>query len=115
MPIRTRLALLFVAGIAAVATIGGFVFVHTISNGLRSSIVTTLQTRADAISQQLPEAGSGQQQGPGQSSSIGNVDENDSITQLIGSNSQVTAASGLGTAAPLLTSAQLTQARHQGL
>jgi signal transduction histidine kinase len=118
MPIRLRLALLFAVGAAVVAAIGGVVFVNELSSGLRGSVVTSLEARSGAISQQFPNAGSGgdtglQVQDPGLApSGSGSVDLED-LTQIVDSRGTIADASGPGTSKPLLNAAQLAMARRQ--
>lgn len=49
VPLRVRLAAVFALATAAVIGIGGLVFVHLLSNGLQSSVDSTLKTRAADI------------------------------------------------------------------
>lgn len=118
MPIRLRLALLFAAGTVAVAAMGGVVFVSELSSGLRNSVLTSLQARAGAISQQFPDAGTGggaglQVPAPGLAPGRpGSVDAED-LTQIIDSRGVVIDAAGPGTSSPLLDAAQLALARRQ--
>lgn len=117
MPIRLRLAVLFAVGTAAVAVIGGVVFVNELSGGLRNSVLTSLQVRAAAVSQQLPDSGgsgSGFQDpglAPGSAGSLGSED----ITQIIDRQDRVVDASGPVGAHSLLNAAQLDQARRHPL
>ena len=59
MPIRIRLAVLFAAGTAAVFIVASIVFVHLLADGLRSSLDSGIQSRADLIAQSLPTASAG--------------------------------------------------------
>jgi two-component system OmpR family sensor kinase len=122
MPIRLRLALLFAVATAVATVIGGVLFVNTLSTGLRNSVLASLEVRASAIAQQLPDPG-GQAGGQGRSgvqdpgslpASAGGVDVQE-LTQVIGPTGRIVDASGPGTSASLLTAAQRAQARRQSL
>ena len=117
MPIRLRLAILVAAGSALAAAVGGTVFVTELSTGLRASVLTSLQVRADAISQQFPDAGSGGGGGiqdPGVPLTPGSVGTED-LTQFLGAGGRIVDASGPGTSRPLLSATELVAARRRPL
>lgn len=115
MPIRLRLAILFAAGTALAAAIGGTVFVTELSTGLRASVLTSLQVRADAISQQFPDGGGGVGvQDPGTPLTPGSL-AIEELTQLLGPAARIVDASGPGTSRPLLTASELAEARQHPL
>jgi len=115
MPIRLRLAILFAAGTALAAAIGGTVFVTELSTGLRASVLTSLQVRADAISQQFPDGGGGVGvQDPGTPLTPGSL-AIEELTQLLGPTARIVDASGPGTSRPLLTASELAEARQHPL
>lgn len=124
MPIRLRLALLFAAATLVATGIGGVLFVRELSAGLRNSTLATLEVRAGAISQQLPDpggqgggsntAGTGIQD-PGSPPSIAGAVDAQELTQVIGPRGRIVDAAGPGTDVSLLTAAQLHQAVHQSI
>ncbi|SRR5579883_2977229 len=115
MPIRVRLALLFALGTALAMGVGGVVFVAELSSGLRASVLTSLQIRIDAISQQFPDAGSGGGiQDPGVPLTPGSVGTEDLI-QFLGAGGRIVDASGPGTSRPLLSATELVAARRHPL
>ncbi len=128
MPIRLRLTLLFAVGMAAAAAIGGVVFVTELSGGLRSSLETSLETRATAISQQIPVGqgtggGTGSQgtgggagvQDLGQPLAPGGETDTEDLTQVLTPSGRIVDALGPGTATPLLDAAQIASARRNPL
>jgi two-component system OmpR family sensor kinase len=123
VPVRLRLALLFALATVVATAVGGVLFVNTLSNGLRNSVLSSLEVRAAAIAQQLPDPGgqaTGQPAGAGVQdpgslpASAGAVDVQE-LTQVIGSNGRITDASGPGTSTSLLSAVQLSQARQHSL
>jgi len=119
MPIRLRLALFFAVGTAVAAVVGGALFVTELGGSLRSSLLTSLQVRADAISQQLPDSGGHggggfQVQEPGAPSPPGSLDTNE-LTQILDANGRVIDASGPGASSPLITRAQLAELRRHSV
>ncbi len=109
MRIRVRLALLFAAGTAAVAVLGGIVFVHELSGGLQKSMLVSLQTRVNAVGQEVPGRGQEQQvRDPGVPVPIGSVGDSESLTQVISVAGVVLDASGPGTLRSLLSRVQRT-------
>ena len=115
MPIRVRLALLFALGTALAVAVGGVAFVTELSSGLRASVLTSLQVRTDAISQQFPDAGSGGGiQDPGAPLTPGSVGTED-LTQFLGAGGRIVDASGPGTSRPLLSATELAAARRHPL
>lgn len=124
MPIRLRLALLFATATLVATSLGGVLFVRELSTGLRNSAVATLEVRAGAISQQLPDPG-GQGgrfnspstgiQDPGSPSSIAGVVDALELTQVIGPTGRIVDASGPGSNTSLLTAAQFHQAVHRSI
>jgi len=124
VPIRLRLALLFAVATLVATGIGGVLFVRQLSTGLRDSTIATLEVRAGAISQQLPDPG-GQGGGsntsgtgiqdPGSPPSIAGAVDAQELTQLIGPTGRIMDASGPGTSTSLLTAAQLHQAVRRSI
>lgn len=117
MPIRLRLALLFSLAAAVAVSVGGLVFTTELSGGLRSSVETSLQVRAADLVQQLPDAAGpgGLQVGnsaPAPNSPTGA--DTEELTQVIGPGGRVLDSSGFDTNTPVLSSAQLAEARHRG-
>ena len=53
MALRTRLAVLFAAAVAAMVTAGGGLLVHQLGTGLNSALDSSLTARADALAQQI--------------------------------------------------------------
>lgn len=123
MPIRLRLALLFAAATVVATAIGGVLFVDTLSSGLRTSVLASLEIRASAISQQLPDPGG---QGSGLPGSVGSQDPGSlpssagavdvqELTQVVRSGGQIVDASGPGSSTSLVSVTQFRQARHQSI
>ncbi len=57
MPIRLRLTLAALFGAVALSSVGGFVFLHQLRNGLHASVDSSLRTRADALVQKVQDSG----------------------------------------------------------
>jgi hypothetical protein len=57
MPIRLRLTLAALLGAVALSSVGGFVFLHQLRNGLHASVDSSLRTRADALVQKVQDSG----------------------------------------------------------
>lgn len=119
MPIRLRLALLFAVGAAVAAAVGGVLFVTELGGSLRSSLLTSLEVRADAISQQFPDSeGNGyaglQVQEPGARPPPGSLDT-DELTQILDTNGHLIDASGPGSSSPLITRAELAVLRRHAV
>ena len=111
MPIRLLLELLFAAATASAAAVGGTLFVTELGGSLRGSLLTSLQMRADAIAQQLPDgagnrASGVQMQKPGSPAPPGSLDTEE-LTQILDANGRVLDGSGPGTSKPLMSRAQL--------
>lgn len=89
---------------------------NELSAGLQRSLVATLQGRANALSQNLPDIGGGP--GPNQQNPAPpplpytRVDQGATLSQVLGADGQVQASSGTGTTRPILSAAQLATARH---
>ncbi|MDQ1360800.1 MAG: two-component system, OmpR family, sensor kinase [Acidimicrobiaceae bacterium] len=113
MPIRFRLALLLAVAAAVAASVGGVIFVNELSASLHRSITTTLQTRAQAITQQLPSSGSLEIQDPGPVRAPIGVSSGQEIVQVLTSNGRVVDSSGPGAAVPILRRPQIIQAMSQ--
>src|SRR5690349_15550212 len=118
MPVRVRLELIFALGAGLVIGIGGFMFVHELSAGLRGSVVATLRSRADTVAQNLgggdgpnvPDPG-GVSPGP----PPGSAGQPDSLIQVIGPAGTLLDASGPGSGQPVLTRGELARARRAEL
>jgi two-component system OmpR family sensor kinase len=60
VPIRLRLALFAAVGALALVTIGGWIFVRQLDDGLRASVDASLRARADTVVQAVRSARAGQ-------------------------------------------------------
>jgi len=123
VPIRLRLALLFVAATIVATSIGGFLFVQELEAGLRNSVLAILEVRASTISQQLPDPGGHSAsnttgtgvQDPGTTSPAAGALDAQELTQVIGPTAAIADASGPGSTTSLLSPVQRRQAMHQPL
>jgi two-component system, OmpR family, sensor kinase len=109
VPIRLRLAVVVMAAAAVAASVGGWVFVSTLSSRLHDSLVAELQARADTLSQQL------QATLPPASASSGtspDLSDSQSVTQVLNLEGAVVAASGVEPSVRLVQPAQLAAAHH---
>ncbi|MGH9101894.1 MAG: sensor histidine kinase [Acidimicrobiales bacterium] len=111
MPIRLRLALLFAVATAALVAVGGVVFVTELAGGLRSTVVTSLQLRSQAVAQQLAEGGGSGAQDPPVTSTLARAGDTSELTQVLSANGHVLVATGPGASAPLLGPSKLAAAR----
>src|SRR5882757_10622566 len=59
MPIRLRLSLAALLGAVALSSVGGWVFLHQLRDGLHASVDSSLRTRADALVQTVQDAQGG--------------------------------------------------------
>lgn len=109
MSIRLRLALVVMAAAAVVASVGGWVFVSTLSSRLHDSLVAELQARADTLSQQLdptapPGAASGDR--------VPDLADSPSPTQVLDLHGAVLASGGVGSSVRLASPTQIDAAHH---
>jgi two-component system, OmpR family, sensor kinase len=109
MPIRIRLAVLFAAGTAAVFIVASIVFVHLLAGGLRSSLDSGIQARADLIAQSLPTASAGP---VGLSPNLAVRGQGDGIAQILDAAGRIVASSSGAGSDALLSQARLQQARR---
>jgi two-component system OmpR family sensor kinase len=94
------------------------VFVHELSAGLRGSVVTTLRSRADMVAQNLGGAEGPNVQDPGATgpaSPARSARQPDTLIQVIGPAGTLLDASGPGSGQPVLSQAELAQARRAEL
>jgi two-component system OmpR family sensor kinase len=110
MPIRLRLAIVMVLATAAAASVGGWIFVTTLTDRLHNSLVAELQVRADTVSQQLQEVPS--PTSIQTSNGLPDLSDSQSVTQVLDRNGEVVAETGVGRPVALLDRAQLSQARR---
>lgn len=116
MPIRVRLALLFAVGTAVLLSAFGALLVHELSAGLRSSVATTLQTRAANLVQSLPDPNGGLNfQDPGQLPAALDARTDPLLSQVVDAQGRVVDASGRAGATPLLSRSQLDQAKRHSV
>jgi two-component system OmpR family sensor kinase len=109
MPIRIRLAVVFAAGTAAVFIVASIVFVHLLADGLRSSLDSGIQARADLIAQSLPTASAGS---VGLSPNLAVRGQGDGIAQILDAAGRIVASSSGAGSDALLSQARLQQARR---
>lgn len=111
MALRTRLALLFAAAVAALVTAGGGLLVHQLDTGLNSALDSSLTARADALAQQIGPDGTVAdfQDGAGKGSLL---PANEVLAQVIGPTGVLVESSEGAGNHPLLTPAQLVSARR---
>jgi two-component system OmpR family sensor kinase len=107
--IRYRLAIVIMFATAAAVSLGGWIFVTTISDRLHESLHSELQARADAVSQQLQETAPATIVKPG---SGPDLSDSQSVTAVINRNGKTLASTGLRSSGGLLDAGQLAQAVH---
>jgi two-component system OmpR family sensor kinase len=109
--LRTRLALLFAATVAVLVTAGGALLIEQLSFGVDSALDSSLTVRADALAQQVGPDGlvADFQDSGGDSGSL--LPANTTLAQVIGATGGVVESSEGAGSRPLLTSAQLANAR----
>ena len=111
MPIRLRVALVFALALAVAFALGGWLFVSQLSAAMLKSTDAALAAR-------LSQAGRySEDDGNPRSPAVtrGKPAPGEYITQIVDSSGRVTRASPDAGNIPLLTAAQLRQARHGGL
>lgn len=115
MPLRLRLALLFAAGAVVLIAGGGFLLTSVLSAGLTSSVAATLQTRAAALEQTLPDSS-----GPGHHDGAASrrarnerARDEESVSQVVTAAGAIRFPAGDGASKPLLTPSQLAAARRR--
>ncbi|MDX6401626.1 MAG: two-component system, OmpR family, sensor kinase [Gaiellaceae bacterium] len=109
MPVRIRLALFAAIGAVVLTSVGGWVFVHQLRNGLHTSVDSSLRTRADALVQTLGDAQGGidfQDSGTTQLLSA-----RESIAQIMAPDGKVRESSEAAGTRPLLAADALRAAR----
>jgi hypothetical protein len=106
--IRQRLVIVLMLASAAAVSLGGWLFVTTLSDRLHASLRSELQARADVVSQQLQEAP------PVATVPEGALDLADSasLSAVLGWNGKTLASTGPQTTRRLLSAAELVQARR---
>lgn len=108
MPLRARLALAVVLTAAAVATIGGYLFVHELSIGLSRSLDTNLNNRASAA---IAEA---KDNDPTPLGSGPALPDNESLAQIVTVDGRVLAATRRAGSVPLLSRDQVADSSGGG-
>jgi two-component system OmpR family sensor kinase len=114
--IRARLAASFAAGTAVLIAVGGIVFVHALSDGLRNGVLTGLEARTATISQNLRSGGSNAGLGiaaPDQPA--GAISDQDEVAQILSPTGRILAATRPSTATALLTAGELSAAQRGDL
>ncbi len=111
MPIRLRLTLLATAGSLLFCVAGGLVFVHMLAASLRDATDTTLRTTADGIIQNL-------QTSPSSTDlrdpvTTGLVNSQQTVSQIIAPNGTISDASDSAASTPIISTAELHNARSQ--
>ena len=106
MSIRLRLAVLFAVASAVVFTLGGWLFATTLSSSLLSSVDAQLTTQLDRAGRYVPAAG---RPGP----IAGSPAPGEYVVQVIEPAGRVRGASPDAGTVPMLTAAELRQARHR--
>jgi two-component system OmpR family sensor kinase len=101
MPIRLRLAIAFAVAAAAVFALGAWLFLRGLSSAQLSSIDSQLAVQLSQAGQYVNSVGSGSGAAPGEY-----------LIQVIDPAGRVRGASPDTGTAPLLTAAELSQARH---
>ena len=109
MPIRWRLAVVVMVAAAVAASVGGWVFVSTLSSRLHDSLVAELQVRADTLSQQLQVAGPTPSSVGGQ---VLDLSDSQSVTQVLDLHGAVVASTGVESSVRLAGPGQIDAARH---
>jgi two-component system OmpR family sensor kinase len=109
VPIRWRLALVVVVAAAVAASVGGWLFVSTLSSRLHDSLVAELQVRADTLSQQLQVAGPSPSSVSGQAPDLS---DSQSVTQVLDLHGAVLASSGVDSSVYLAVPGQVEATRH---
>jgi hypothetical protein len=110
--LRTRLALLVAVAVAALVAVGGALFVHQLRAGLDASLDSTLRARADQLVQQSGPDGNGEFQDTG---GDGLLSAREALAQVVDPAGRLTESSAGTRDRPLLTAAQLAEARTQPL
>ena len=111
MRLRLRLALVFAAGTALLAVLGGAIFLQQLRSSLDDALDTALRARADTVLQALPDGGDGANfQDSGGDNGL--LPPNQSPTQVLGMDGRVLEASQAVGTRPLLDRATLRQARR---
>jgi two-component system, OmpR family, sensor kinase len=105
MSIRLRLAVLFAAASAVLFALGSWLFVNELSSSLLSSLDSQLAVRLSQAATTLHAAGV-----PG--SAAGGSVPGEYVVQVIDSSGRVRGASADAGRAPLISAAELRQARH---
>lgn len=107
MPLRARLALAVVLSAAAIAAIGGYLFVHELRVGLYRSVDVDLRNRAaDAVTE-------ANDSDPGVSHAAPALPDNEPLAQIVTASGRVLASTSSVGAAPLVSTTQLA-ALHRG-
>lgn len=112
MPVRTRLSIAVALVTAVLITAGGLLFLRQLERGLDTALDATLQSRADALIQQIgPEGGAGFQDAGAE----GLLPPNQTLAQVISGDGILLDSSEGARDGPLLTAGQLDQARREPL
>jgi hypothetical protein len=107
--IRYRLAIVMMLATAVAVSLGGWIFVTTLSDRLHTSLRSELQARADAVSQQLQESPPVTTTAPG---SGPDLSDSQSQTAVIDWNGDTVSSTGIDPSSRLLDATQLAQARR---
>ncbi|MCU1466682.1 MAG: integral rane sensor signal transduction histidine kinase [Actinomycetia bacterium] len=87
MPIRLRLTLAALLGALALSSIGGWVFLHQLRNGLHASVDSSLRVRADALVQKVQDSGTNLDFQDAGSTAL--LAARESIAQVVGPDSRL--------------------------
>ena len=113
MPIRVRLTLLAALGAIVLTSVGGWVFVHQLRNGLHTSVDSSLRMRADALVQK----GAGDAQGGGidfqDAGTTKLLNAREAIAQIVAPDGRVVESSEAAGTRPLLPFGVLRAARSR--
>lgn len=112
MPLRVRLSLVVAMAVAILVAAGGLLFVRQLQGGLDSALDTNLRARADAL---IQEAGPDETIGSQDPAATGLLPPKEALAQIVSGNGTLLDSSDGASGRPLLTPAQLTQARRAPL
>lgn len=111
MPIRLRVTLVFALALAVAFSLGGWLFVSRLSAAMLKSTDAALAARLSQAGLYTEDEGNPRSPGVAR----GKPAPGEYIIQIVGPSGRVTRASPDAGNVPLLTAAQLQQARHGGL
>jgi two-component system OmpR family sensor kinase len=110
MPIRLRLTLAALIGALALSSIGGWVFLHQLRNGLNASVDSSLRVRADALVQKVQDSGTNLDFQDAGSTAL--LAANESIAQVVGPGGRVVDSSQAAGNSIVISKSALVAAQH---